>query len=308
MSKLYDYDKLLETIADKHTVSGLIAGQIAPDVPVEGETGYILSFGEEVFTIESDETGAYSPSVEVEYSNSYISYALKEHRTKHFIPQKILKGSKAPNRPMEDVTMLLTGKRQIAFEKGLADSLADIAVVTNYINIPIGQRWDQPTLATSVPLDNIEDGKRAFVSASGDMPNVAVTSYAVWAKLKRHPQVIKEVTGNLTKRVTEEAFADYIGVEKLLVGYSVYNTANPGQPATLEDIWGKHFFLLYVTPNPSTMIPSFCYTLRREDYARYTVDSYENEDPRGTFVRLTDIVQAKVVSPKRAYAIRTVIS
>jgi hypothetical protein len=84
-------------------------------------------------------------------------------------------------------------------------------------------------------------------------PNTMVIGRAVWSKLSSHPKIVNAVKGNLTnagiitKDQFREMFADY-GIQKVLVGDAQYNTAKPGQAATLARAWGKHIALLFINP------------------------------------------------------------
>jgi hypothetical protein len=84
-------------------------------------------------------------------------------------------------------------------------------------------------------------------------PNTMAMGRMVWSKLSSHPKIVNAVKGNvtgsgiITREQFQELFSDY-GIKKVLVGDAFYNTAKPGQAASLGRAWGKHIALLHINP------------------------------------------------------------
>ena len=49
--------------------------------------------------------------------------------------------------------------------------------------------------------------------------------------------------------VSPRAFADLFELDEVLIGESFYNSAKPGQTATMARVWGKSALLFYRNPN-----------------------------------------------------------
>ena len=54
--------------------------------------------------------------------------------------------------------------------------------------------------------------------------------------------------------------AQFFGLDRILVGKAIYDTAKEGQTASKSYVWGKHFLLAYVAPSPGRKRPSLGYT------------------------------------------------
>jgi len=85
-------------------------------------------------------------------------------------------------------------------------------------------------------------------------PNTFVLGRSVWTAVKRHPKVVAAVLGSASSsgRVTKEALADVLEIDRIIVGEGWVNTARKGQTANMVRCWGKHAALLYVNPNADT--------------------------------------------------------
>jgi hypothetical protein len=104
--------------------------------------------------------------------------------------------------------------------------------------------------ANSDPYGVIDEG---FSKTLVYRPNTIVMGQPVWAKIKRHPRLIKAVKGGMTEdgAITKQQFADLfeISLENLLIGEAMLNVAKKGQDPTLTRVWGKSIQLLYIDPS-----------------------------------------------------------
>lgn len=84
-------------------------------------------------------------------------------------------------------------------------------------------------------------------------PNTFSMGGSVWAKLKRHPRLIKAVKGGLTEdgAITKAQFAELfeIKLENLLIGEALLNVSRKGQSPTLARVWGNSIQLTYIDPS-----------------------------------------------------------
>lgn len=118
--------------------------------------------------------------------------------------------------------------------------------------------WDDPS---SDPIGDIETGIRTILLATGIKPNVLGLGYDVWKALKNHPDIVARIgtgsTSNVTPRKVElQLVANLFGLDEIMVGETVYNTAAAGASASMAFTAGKNALLAYRTPTPSLQEPT----------------------------------------------------
>src|SRR5690606_27504749 len=94
--------------------------------------------------------------------------------------------------------------------------------------------------ANSTPLEVLQNQILKVETSTGRRPNVLVTNSNVEFALRRHPDLLdlyKYTSGGLVPR---DKLAEAIGVEKILVGRAVENTAKEGQSASMSRVFGNH--------------------------------------------------------------------
>ena len=106
------------------------------------------------------------------------------------------------------------------------------------------------TSATAVPRANVEAGKIAMRAASGLEPNVIAMSKKVFTYLMLTAEITTafrytnpiEIGGMEAQR---RIMAQYFGVDEVLVGNAIKDTAKKGQAFALGDIWDDEYVGLF---------------------------------------------------------------
>jgi len=118
----------------------------------------------------------------------------------------------------------------------------------NFAYTAIATEWS--TAATATPRANVEAGKTAMRAASGLMPNVVAMSLKVFTNLLltaeigtafRYTSPIEIGGVEAQKRL----MAQYFGVDRILVGDAIRDTAKKGQTKVLGDIWDDEYVGLF---------------------------------------------------------------
>lgn len=116
--------------------------------------------------------------------------------------------------------------------------------------------------ASSTPQANVETAREAIRARIGVYPNTMVMSAAVLAKLRKDPDIrsslrVPAAQGGVTEMlylddaVFTQALAPYFGVQRILIGGQVKNTANQQATGNRIDIWpSTSCWLLYVDEDP----------------------------------------------------------
>ena len=111
----------------------------------------------------------------------------------------------------------------------------------------------------SDPIGAVAAAAEKFV---GMPPNTMVIGSEVYAKLRRHPDVIEAYRGRFSGNAAQkglvgaEEMAAVFGVSRVLVGMSRYDSAAVGATESLARTWGKYAALLYVAKPASMMDPT----------------------------------------------------
>jgi len=117
--------------------------------------------------------------------------------------------------------------------------------------------------ASSTPIEDIRQGKRYVLEATGFSPNTLTLGQAVYDALVDHPDIVGRIDRGQTAgaaRANLVTLADLFEVDKVLIMSAVQNTAKQGQAAVHSFIGGKHALLSYAPATPGIMTPSAGYT------------------------------------------------
>lgn len=117
-------------------------------------------------------------------------------------------------------------------------------------------QWDQ---ATSNPIKDITEASVAMASATGYRPNVLVLSPFAFNALKNHEDILDRIKYTQKGIVTADLLATLFEVEKVVVAWSVVNSAEKGAADDVDFIMGKHALLCYAAPRPALRQPSAGY-------------------------------------------------
>ena len=120
------------------------------------------------------------------------------------------------------------------------------------------RKWSD--YANSDPLQDVEAGKEAVLSVTGQEPNTLVLGYKVFRYLKNHPDLIDRIKYTTRDNVTTEVMARLFDVDRVLVAKSIKATNNEGGTGAYSFAYGDNALLAYVAPNPGLLTPSAGYT------------------------------------------------
>lgn len=182
-----------------------------------------------------------------------------------------------------------------------------------------GNYGSQTESESGAPWTGAVDIPNIVETAANSMllpPNVAFMSKAVRTVLRRHDSIGEAIGGTYTKgrTVSDEELADVLGVDRIVVGNTLKNTAKRGQTVSTGAIWGNHFGLLHVPASENGVtiqndvnVPAFALT-----FAWGGEVSGEVADPNmgllgGVRVRSGRSLKEKVVAPFGGYLFTDVL-
>lgn len=112
----------------------------------------------------------------------------------------------------------------------------------------------------SSPIEDMRAELLAVKRKTGYRPNKIALGDEVWNVLQDHPDFLERIKYTQRAVVSTDLLAGVLGVDQVLVGGAIRNTANEGAAASLSFIMGKNVLLAYCAPRPSLMWPSAGYT------------------------------------------------
>lgn len=301
---------LLSNISIAYRNEEYIAEKILPTVPVQKDTAQIATYGMDNLRIESALRAQGAGANEVNHSVTIgAHYILQDRALKEFVSQEEMDNADKPITPKQDATENLTDRLQVIKEKELADLMANTGVVTQNVTLSGTDQWSDFT--NSDPFDDIKTAMETVRTGSGKMPNTFIMSYAVMMTLIVHPDLIARLPGIVT--VTADSVVTALklafpNIKNILIGSAQYNSGVEGGTSALADIWGKHFWVMYIEPRPTIKSRSFGFTYQKVGQNRAVEVLPYDFDRKGQFVRVNDKYDQKLVDNKCAYLIKSCIA
>jgi len=270
-------DKILSQFSQKYVNKMYIAEMILPPLTVKEKTGKFAKYGKENLRTYAEIFRAPGTrALTVDYSVSQGTYVCQERALEKRVADEYVNNSDDPYNPKRDAVATLMDNIWVNQENALAATLADTAVITANTTLAGTDQWSDFT--ASDPFDDIYTGIDTIRTATSQLPNTAWMSYEVMKTLKQHPDVREQLKYTNGGQLSNDAFIDFLkgffNLENVFVGTAIKNTADEGQTDVLASVWGKHFWLGYISPRPTLMNATLGYTF--SDVPRM-VDTYREE-------------------------------
>ena len=158
----------------------------------------------------------------------------------------------------------------------------------------VGTEWS--TIATAVPLTNVEAAVQKIYDNSGLWANALVINRKVFRNLRRCAQIIDAIeatgAGSPAKAsdVTTQMLAQVFDLEHVIVAGTSKNSAAEGQAATPAQIWSSEYAMVCkIATGPDMRDPCIGRTFHWSDDGSSiggTVESYREESIRGDVIRV----------------------
>lgn len=210
----------------------------------------------------------------MDYTLSTGSYVAVEYAFAKGVTDEARDNSDDPLRPEIEAAEFVTDNLLRAREKRVADLVSACANWAN--SVTPSTKWDDDT---SDPLGDVDTARTAILQATGLMPNSMVMGWEVWEDLKNHPDLLDRIKYTEKGVLTSDLAAGLFEVNKLLVGRSVYESAEEGETSSMAFIWGKQVTLLYAPESPGLMKPAagYIFRVKTREVSRFREDQ-ERQD------------------------------
>lgn len=301
----FHVDPLLTEMSVAYQNMELIGTQLMPIFEVAKKSGIYYKFDKANFRIEDSRRSGVTRANRVDYGLTKVNYGpLAEHALEEAIEWDVRDNYPTPMDAYTDATNNLTAKIDLGLEKEIATMLTDSAVLTQYQALSGSNRWDD--YANSDVIGNVKTAKDTIQLNGMVTANTIALGYEVWSVVSVHPDLLGRLSVASVRVLTTELFAALVGVEKVLIGKAIENTAVEGQADSMGYVWGKNVIVAYVTPKPGLKQVTLGFTLRLKDGRM--VDRYTETGVKADFVRVTDYELPVVVALEAGYLYKTVIS
>jgi hypothetical protein len=255
-------DVVLSQISVAFPNNGFVGENLFPRVNVNRVSDKYYIFGREAWAVPVGGDFRAPGTVANEIEGLLLStdtYFAQEHSLQIPVTDEERENADSPLSPDRDGTELVTAKILLVRE------LAMQVMVTTAGNYASGysttlsgtSQWNDYT--NSDPIGDIRTGFRKIHSGLFIEPNTAIIPYQVMTQLEDHPDFIERIKYSERGILTAEIIATILGIQNVIVPGVGYNSANPGQTASLGYLWGKDVVLAYVPPRAGIKIPAFAY-------------------------------------------------
>jgi len=305
-------DAALSAFALRYSQEGIwIADQAMPIKKVKKDSDkYFQFYLKDIISIPNRTQGiAGAPAANVSYSLTNTTYSCERYHLKDFVDDDTRKNADQPLEPDQDAARTVTELLLLDREKRVADIMFDTSTTfTSYTAaLTGGDRWDD--YENSDPFSKVEAAIDSVIQNSLKAPNTMIMGREVFRKIRHHPDILDRVkyTGGPKEpaKINAEHLAAAFDLEKVLVGKSVYNSANKGQTASPAYVWGKYVGIYYINPNPGKKDVTCAVTYRSEDFQ---TRKWREEEIRSDWVEVSFKDDEIVPCAGAGYVYSTVVS
>lgn len=303
----YQVDQVLTQMSKAYANGALIGTQLMPRLNVPSRTGFYFTYSKDKFRIEDSRRTGVSRANRADHGLVKTAFGpLAERSLEEAIEYEVRDTYPSPHDARVDATENVTENLDLGLEKEIANLLTNASAtnISQTVTLSGNDQWSD--FANSDPFTDIQTGFDTIKANAMVRPNTFALGYLVWAKLRHHPDLLGRLSVASVRVLTEQLLADLIGVEKVLVGDALYNTADEGQTASMSYVWDKHALLAYVIGTPKIKSISLGYTLQMQD-ARY-VDRWDEPWVKSEFVRANDYYESKLVAAEAGYLIKNAVA
>jgi len=277
----------------------LIADRIFPSYPVQTEDGTISVITRENMRADETERAEGGTFRRIDIEGEDLSYTTKNHGLE--IPVTDRERRKYTNdfQIETEKTQIMKLRMKLRRELRVSQAIFNTTTWTGDLQTDYsGAPWDA---AGSDVITHVRTAMRAVKSRTGVKPNALVIGDATAENLCSNTGIIARFPDNVTLTVDliRERMAAIFGLQHLIVGDAVYNSADQGQAFSGADIWADDYaWIGRVAEGEGSPVltPAVGRTLRWADMAGNpdTVDQYREEQTKSDILRVEDYLEEKV--------------
>jgi len=302
-------DKFLTNLLVGYRPQGMIWDQVAPVVPVAKQSDLYAKIDKgNWFRRPNTQRSPGAGANEVNYTVSSGRYACTNRELATVLADEVVANADDPHDPARRQAELLTDQLNLDAEIRVYN--ATVGGVGSSTTLTGINAWDQ--FNTSDPLTDFEVAQEAIRSTTGYKPNLCVLGLKSWLKLRRHPDIVRAIYPGAGVGGTADLaqLANLIGVGKVLIPETIYNTAAEGAADTFTDVWSTHCILSYTAPNPGIMVPTYMAAFRwnGSPIANFAVQRWRPDGRKAEILQVGYYQDENIVATELGFMIQTGIT
>ncbi len=303
-------DKLLTNVSSALIPEGYVSEELLPQINVVQTTGKLAKYGTNHLRIETTVTGGRGQYRRVEtQSRTTTSYQVDGHGLEGLVTQDDYRNVEQPYDAERDESLGLSTVLWLGKEKGLADTLTSTAVLSQNTTLSGTSQFND--YENSDPLTKFATARGTIRTGCGLPPNKAIMDWAVFNKLRFHPQMLDSLGYKYAKPggLNEAELAVALGVQKIYIAKAVFESANEGQSSSLAAVWGKHIVFFYAPDSAGIMQTSLGYYVKYANKQPRQVYKYPvNNPPESTGILCEDSYDMLISNAGAGYLIKDAIA
>jgi hypothetical protein len=285
-------DEVLTNISLAWPNNGLVGNSLFPQVLVRKQSDKYYVFGREAWIPETSDLRA--PGTEAnEIPGLQVStepYYAEEHALQTPVTDEERENVDSPLAPDRDGTELVTSKIMLGRELAMRDLVTTVANYATGMSQTVTNKWDD--YATSDPIGDVKDARRAVHAQVFMEPNLGVIPYLVMSFLEDHPDIIERIKYSERAVLTPEIIASVFGLQNVIVpgvGVGSGPPGTAGNAVSVGYLWGDDVVLAWVPGRAGLRIPAFAYEFVWSYGAgrAQVVDRWREEKRKSDLVRVS---------------------
>lgn len=299
-------NKPLSNLALHYKNEAFVADRVWPKVSVDKESDVYYTFGREEINTHQNNVGVSpflrapgDPSDEFDWEADTATYKCEEYALSKPLPQRVVKQSDAPVRILQTTTKKLTQALLLGYEIRVQTVAQNAALAGS--TFAAGVVWSNVAGAATI-LRDINTAKNNVRLSCGIEPNCILMSAGVeqdivsWLKINSNAWYDRYMQ---EYRIPGAFF----GLNDVIVGKAVQNTANIAQAAVYAEVWNRNVAVFYREPTPTLEALTWGYTMVAQDMQ---VKTWWDDARASTFYEVNHIVDEELVCANAACVITNI--
>ena len=252
-------DAALSNLSIAYKNMGYVADQLFPIVPVDKQSDKYFVWTKDFWFrnyVQERGPGSTYPEGGLELSN--VQYVCVNKGLAFPLPWETLDNQDAAIDLETAGADWLAEQFMLDRELALAAALFDASAWTSSTTLSGTSQWND--YATSTPITDVDTGVEAILKLTGVRPNIGFCNEETWNNLKSHPDMLDRFKHTQKGVLAVADVSSVLGIEKLLVGSAIKNTAAEKATFSGNWVWDDNFLLLYSPSSPGLRTPAAGYT------------------------------------------------
>lgn len=290
------------------TKNGLIADLVLPNFGVAEEDGVYAVIPREAYLQRVETKRAIgAPAASSDWSPDSDSFSLANYAFKSPAYQRAARIYGSFFRVQEIEARRCAHK--IALDREIDTAAAVFNTTTfgsnnvNTFTIAGGAEWDT---TSGKPVTDVTTARTLCVENGFGEPNAIIMSFWTYARLGFCTQ-LRDMLGDQVDQpgmLPIPTLQGIFGLQKIIVGSAIYNSAKAGQTPVWTRVWDKDYAMVCrIEDSEDITVPQLGRTLRL-DGKDATIESFDLNDPKGVMVVADEIVTPKLMKTPAGVLIR----